>query len=291
MKKIVVFLLTISSVYALRAQTQFGVASFYGGSFHGKPTASGDIYSQNGLTAAHKTLPLGTIVKVTNEKNKRSIFVKINDRGPYVKGRIIDMSTKAAEILGFRNKGTAYVKVEVVNPDEVPEMLVNSPDQIAAANGIPEDCKENESAEKKGSAPEKTALAADCNSKEDQTALSTGKESSPRKDAPQPITWINPSNTNAIINRSPYFVITNIDKSQTGFYAVQVGVFSDPSVIFALMDELEKFKQSLMIQQVSENGKTVYKLYMGKFQNRAYADALRTVLSDKYKDALVMQYQ
>jgi len=105
-----------------------------------------------------------------------------------------------------------------------------------------------------------------------------------------PANQVKVSDTSGIMNRSPYFVITNIDKSQAGFYAVQVGVFSDPTVIFALMEQLEKFKQSLMIQQVSENGKTVFKLFMGKFQNRAYADALQSVVSDKYTDAVVMKY-
>jgi rare lipoprotein A len=75
---------------------QYGVASWYGEKFHGNPTASGEIYDMYQLTAAHKTLPLGTYVMVTNTENNRSVQVKVNDRGPFVKGRLIDLSYAAA---------------------------------------------------------------------------------------------------------------------------------------------------------------------------------------------------
>lgn len=97
------------------AQEKFtGKASYYGGKFHGRVTASGEIYNQNDLTAAHKTLPFGTVVKVTNEYNGKSVELRINDRGPFVKGRIIDVSTKAAEILGMIAAGVVDVTVEVL---------------------------------------------------------------------------------------------------------------------------------------------------------------------------------
>jgi rare lipoprotein A len=91
-----------------------GIASWYGPDFHGKPTASGEIYDQNGLTAAHKTLPLPTIVQVTNLENGRSLKLRINDRGPFVNGRIIDVSRRAAQLLGFHQNGTARVRVQVL---------------------------------------------------------------------------------------------------------------------------------------------------------------------------------
>ena len=91
-----------------------GIASWYGPNFHGKYTANGELYDMNALTAAHKTLPLPSIVRVTNLDNGRSIKIKVNDRGPFVKGRIIDMSRRGAQLLGFDNKGTARVRVEIV---------------------------------------------------------------------------------------------------------------------------------------------------------------------------------
>lgn len=99
-------------------QVQTGKASFYADKFEGVQTASGEKYRHNKLTAAHKTLPFGTVVKVTNVENQRSISVTINDRGPYVEGRIIDLSKKAAEELGFTLQGITEVSLEVVNPGD-----------------------------------------------------------------------------------------------------------------------------------------------------------------------------
>ena len=89
-----------------------GVASWYGPKFHGKKTANGETFNMNLLTAAHKTLQLPSLVKVTNIENKKSIILRVNDRGPFVKNRIIDVSKKAATILGFHKEGTANVIVE-----------------------------------------------------------------------------------------------------------------------------------------------------------------------------------
>ena len=93
---------------------QIGIASWYGKNFHGKPTASGEIYNMYDMTAAHKTLPLGTEVMVTNLENNRSVEVTINDRGPFVKNRIIDLSYAAAKAIGMVGPGTARVMIEVL---------------------------------------------------------------------------------------------------------------------------------------------------------------------------------
>ncbi|HIA30398.1 MAG TPA: septal ring lytic transglycosylase RlpA family protein [Candidatus Marinimicrobia bacterium] len=91
-----------------------GISSYYGEDFHGKLTANGEVFDMYGLTAAHKTLPLNTIVRVTNLENKKSLILRINDRGPYVKGRMLDCSYGAALKLGFIGNGTTKVKVEVI---------------------------------------------------------------------------------------------------------------------------------------------------------------------------------
>lgn len=107
-------LFLIFSVIFLKAQTQTGKASFYADAFEGKPTGSGEKYRANKLTAAHKTLPFGTVVKVTNLANHESVQVTINDRGPYAQGRVIDLSRAAAERLKFINQGTADVSIDIV---------------------------------------------------------------------------------------------------------------------------------------------------------------------------------
>ena len=91
-----------------------GKASYYGGKFHGRRTASGERYDKNAFTAAHKTLPFGTIVRVTAEWNQKSVEVRITDRGPFKKGRVIDLSTAAAAELGMLSKGVGDVTLVVV---------------------------------------------------------------------------------------------------------------------------------------------------------------------------------
>ncbi|HYG17528.1 MAG TPA: septal ring lytic transglycosylase RlpA family protein [Ohtaekwangia sp.] len=103
---------------ALLAQVQTGKASFYADKFEGHPTASGEKYRHNKLTGAHKTLPFGTKVRLTNLGNNQTVEVTINDRGPWVEGRIIDVSKSAAEQLGFVSQGLAEVKLEVIDPGD-----------------------------------------------------------------------------------------------------------------------------------------------------------------------------
>jgi len=91
-----------------------GVASWYGPGFHGRTTANGEKYNMHQLTAAHKSLKFGTKVRVTNKKNGKSVIVRINDRGPYVGSRIIDLSKSAAEVIGMIGPGTASVTVEIL---------------------------------------------------------------------------------------------------------------------------------------------------------------------------------
>lgn len=96
-----------------------GIASWYGPNFHGKRTANGEVYDMNAMTAAHKTLPIPSVVEVTNLENGRSIKLRINDRGPFVEGRIIDLSRRAAQLLDVIRSGTAQVRVELVPEDSL----------------------------------------------------------------------------------------------------------------------------------------------------------------------------
>ncbi len=105
-----------------------GIASWYGPNFHGKRTANGERFNQHLVTAAHPTLPLPSAVRVTNLENGRSITLRVNDRGPFARGRIIDVSRRAAQLLGFEKKGTAKVRVNIL-PDESRRL------KLAAING------------------------------------------------------------------------------------------------------------------------------------------------------------
>ena len=100
-----------------------GVASWYGEQFHGRQAANGEIFDMEGLTAAHRTIPLGSVVRVVNLSNGKHLHVRVTDRGPYEKGRVLDLSHGAAVLLGMEREGVAYVQVEVVG-ELRPELLL-----------------------------------------------------------------------------------------------------------------------------------------------------------------------
>lgn len=112
----ILVLLTIILIPALFAD-ETGYASWYAGKYHGRQTASGEIFDTNKFTAAHKTLPFDTVVKVTNLENGKSTVVRINDRGPFIEGRIIDLSLAAAKDIDIVNSGVAKVKITIVEGD------------------------------------------------------------------------------------------------------------------------------------------------------------------------------
>ena len=122
---------------------QYGIASWYGSDFHGKRTADGEIYDMYKLTAAHKQLPFHTLVEVTNLDNQKKVIVRINDRGPFIKGRIIDLSKKAGQRIGIENTGTAQVRLRIIKPTDVgrntqPEVTKIEPEAEPEAEPEPE---------------------------------------------------------------------------------------------------------------------------------------------------------
>lgn len=125
--------------------SEVGMASWYGEDFHAKKTANGERYDMNTLTAAHRTLPLPSIVKVTNLENGRSLVLRVNDRGPYAKERIIDISKRGAQLLGYQTKGITKVRVEIMSKEskalkaallgqKVPDNVTIPVMQLPAAN-------------------------------------------------------------------------------------------------------------------------------------------------------------
>jgi len=121
---------TTASAQAIQGPSESGNASWYGAPYHGRPSASGEIYDQEQLTAAHRTLPFGTRVRVRRLDRDSSVVVRINDRGPFVKSRIIDLSHKAAVQLGMGDRGVAPVTVEVV---EMPPIVPHHSLPVASA--------------------------------------------------------------------------------------------------------------------------------------------------------------
>lgn len=118
---------------------EVGIASYYGGGdvFHGRPTATGERFDKNEVSAAHKTLPLPCIAEVTNLENGRQIQLKVNDRGPFVEGRIVDVSRRTAQLLGFENKGTAKVRVRTLVPESLALNGIDKPKIMLAEKKPP----------------------------------------------------------------------------------------------------------------------------------------------------------
>ncbi len=123
----------------MHGKVQEGISSWYGKEFDGRPTANGETFDMNGLSAAHRTLALGTTVRVTNLDNGRDVVLKVNDRGPFVAGRILDCSYGAAKALGFAGAGLARVRIEVLKPGEERAHRRPSPAEVLVGGpGLPE---------------------------------------------------------------------------------------------------------------------------------------------------------
>lgn len=114
MKKLITAAVIVLAIASPVRAEQVGIASYYGGKFQGRKTASGQRFDQNRLTAAHRTLRFGTKVRVTNIRNGKSVVVTINDRGPFIRGRIIDLSLSAARKIGLERAGITKVKISII---------------------------------------------------------------------------------------------------------------------------------------------------------------------------------
>lgn len=264
--------------------TETGIASWYGPDFHGKRTANGEIYNQNELTAAHRTLPMPSLVRVTNLQNGRSIVVRVNDRGPFSKGRIIDVSKRSAELLGFIGHGTARVRVEVLE-EESRKMAE------AARRGVNVSRITNEELERMSGSPGRSPVASaqapragrqmaslrnDAEMLPDslKTPTITVEELSapgspqPRAAAPAPPSSIPGHMSNGKFMPDP--VIAQEPVRQTGLF-VQAGAFG-------VRENAEKLQRNLSgiasakVEPVTVNGKQLYRVKLGPLASVAEAD-------------------
>ena len=229
-----------------------GVASWYGPKFHGRRTANGEIFDMNLLTAAHPTLPMPVRAKVTNLENDKSVIVRINDRGPFAKEREIDMSRRAAEVLGFKDKGTTRVRVQYLG--RAP--LYDSSGRLIR--------------------------------KQDPDRFIVDKPITPKEDAqvaaaPVPsVDVLRPDGKPVEVSQAAY----DIEKKR---YAVQVGVFSNRRNAEALKARLEKI-EPVSIVEVTLNDTVYYRVKMGGVNIRA--DARRTLdrlVAEGYQDAVIIE--
>lgn len=295
----------------VQAAEEFGIASFYSDAFHGRKTASGELYHKDKLTAAHKDLPFGTMIKVTRLDNKMSVTVKINDRGPYIKGRIVDLSKAAAKKLDLIEVGKARVKIEVVSRGEedliaatvpVPNLESLRSEEKKAADEAAENIENPVPTEFSSTLPERrNPISGDpapkpTNQKPKAPKLTIkGAEKAEAKEAPKKAeAALAPKSvaveSSAKLVRGQDFKVYDLYKIQLmrpakGGYGVQVASMSQYENVMKQVAELQEkwFNNILISVEQGKDNKPMYKLILGPFPDRATADSYKNDLKKKKK--------
>ncbi|MEM9821113.1 MAG: septal ring lytic transglycosylase RlpA family protein [Bacteroidota bacterium] len=294
-------LLVIFGAYSGISQSSddLGIASYYSDDFQGHKTASGEKYDKNGLTAAHKELPIGTIIRVTRLDNRKSVKVRVNDRGPYIKGRIVEVSKKAAERLDLINDGIAKVRVEVLRnvssveetsvattnstpppppaskPKVVEEPKVNKRPQPTA---MEEKSKNSERLTVKEAPVEKKAAV-----KESPKLVEGTPKAGPSKGAAMTDGALEGNLVTAKDYRPQGLYKIEISKPKSYGFGVQVAAVSNHASMMQQVAELQGkwFKNILVNIEESANGKTYYKIILGSFKDRTTANNYKNRLKAK----------
>jgi len=225
-----------------------GIGSWYGTEFHGRPTANGDIYDMNALTAAHPTLPMTSRVHVTNLENGRSLVLVINDRGPFASGRIIDVSRRAAQLLGFAGRGTARLRVQAIAPGTA--VL-----QASAQSAEPAPVRQATAPVRQAAAPVAAAV--------EQRVMAAV---SPRAPAAMAALQLPAEGS---MNRSP----SPRTMTAGGVFYVRAGVFSRAENATRLVGHLERFGRT-EIATVQRDGAYLYRVRIGPITSSRQAEAL-----------------
>jgi rare lipoprotein A len=253
-----------------KSYDETGIASWYGHPFHGRKTANGAVYNMNKLTAAHKTLPLPTDVRVTNLENGRSIVVTVNDRGPFAHSRIIDLSRRSAELLGIIEQGTAKVRVQIVDQNG------NLATQVVAKPDTPLNERNNVAAVPQ-STIKSSSLAPPPNVSK-APAPTSSPLPAPQPDAPIQVASANPSSA-PVVSVAPV--------QQTEIF-IQAGAFIDYNNANKLSARLSTLGPS-KVSQVLVNGQDFYRVRIGPVYDVDKADQmLANVINAGHTDARIV---
>ena len=257
----------IDGVWYYPKEDQFydetGIASWYGNDFHGKNTANGELYDMDALTAAHRTLPLPVIARVTNLENGRSLLVRVNDRGPYARGRIIDLSRRAAQLLGFYDKGTARVRVQYEGKAEVGGAPPNG--EVQMVSTAPSDIR---------AAPISTVDRG-------ELAPPPGADAAPSRSTAPPVRVASTApDAGAPSGLVPDGTVTTVAVPARTQLWVQVGAFQARSNAERLVGRLSSVG-SARVSSVNQNGKALYRVRFGPLANVDDADAMLNKIIDR----------
>lgn len=233
-----------------------GIASWYGPTFYGKKTANGEIFDANSLSAAHRTLPMPVNVRVTNLGNGKSVVVRVNDRGPYAKGRIIDLSERAAQLLGYYRQGTARVRVTYLGRASL------------AGGPPPQDLTPPAIAKAVPAAPTKKIDTAALDIVPG-TPVASVVQALPLP-APVPLATAPPA---ALADQEPTGEVDKVPVPAVTHLYVQAGAFSDYQNAVRLQSRLGGGGSGLNISPIDRNGVRLYRVRMGPFNDVNEADA------------------
>ncbi len=296
-----VFFLNLLFTTSLIAQDEeFGLASYYSDLFHGKPTASGESYDKNKLSCAHKSHPFGTMLRVTRLDNNKSVQVKVTDRGPFISGRVVEVSRAAAESLGLISDGSTRVKVEVVKQEAKPaEATVEAP---KAADEKPKVTEEKpKPAEKEVAAPAKSdepkekqkaeVAAKPKEVKEEKPATTEKSAVVNKKPASKEVAKEKaaPASKAVLVKGSQYepFDLFEIElkKPEKKGFGVQIAVLSTQDALFKKIADLQEdwFSSILVSVQKGQKGEVMYKVILGAFETENEASNYKSNLKKNKK--------
>jgi rare lipoprotein A len=261
--KIIYLTLFLFAIF-LMGQTgyvQEGKASFYADKFEGRTTASGERYSHSRSTCAHLTLPFGTLVRVTNLANNKSLVVRVNDRGPFVPNRIIDLSRSAADKLGFIQDGIADVKIEAIDGDG---NTVSPPTTTPYPAQRPKDV----SRPKPQPQPEKVQEAPKKQVQEDKRPL----------------------HVEMISSSEVELYDINVTRLRPGGFTIQIGSYKELANLLRIADDLKtSLKKEVKVQVATINGEKVYRLMLGDFSTRRDAEIFQPKAAQLYPDCFIVE--
>ncbi len=246
-----------------------GTASWYGDEFHGRKTANGEIFSKDALTAAHPTLPMPSLVRVTNLDNGRTATLRVNDRGPFKKGRIIDVSHASARVLGFESEGMARVRVELLSEESKRLAALAGaklPDKLADATGSGDPLVQIQSSRVEGEGKPLLLMQS-----EELAPLDLPPANASGGIALSESKLMAPSNTAE--PDAPTKILSPISPSNGIF--LQVGSFSRLENVERLKTRLKSLAQ-IQVTPLERKGKTLYRVRMGPFESRDAALDLKS---------------
>lgn len=247
-----IVLLSIGA-YAQVGFTQEGLASYYANEFEGRTTASGERFSHKKATCAHMTIPFGALVKITNLENNTSAVVRVNDRGPFVPDRIVDVSQSVAERLGLVGKGTVKVSIEVVDNN--------------------------------GYSIQKTETAQQA--KKDEVPVVANR---PKVESETAVTKTEIKEKVEERNKESELFTLKIEVSEAKGFSIQIGSYKELVNVLRIAADIQSTtKKETKIQVTTINGEKIYRLMIGSFSSRKDAETTKEKVAKVYKDCFIVE--